>query len=141
MVGKSYHGLPWSWRDTAAHQGLSDITGLKSKLIGMKFKNSLRSIKDCIFSPGWTKLCNFVGEAWNPNTFHRGVILRTITGKLWGVDSAGVLRKGVIKSRVIIITSKILKELKLRLLELNEIFMQTLWNRCKKLQLAANFMK
>ena len=30
-----------------------------------------------IFSPGWTKLCNIIGEVKNQNTFHRRVILRT----------------------------------------------------------------
>ena len=66
---------------------------------------------------GKNSKCFFPGNDFTEQIF---------TGELSGVDSAGVLRQSVIKSRVISITSKILKELKLRLLELNEIFMQTL---------------
>ena len=36
--GKSYLELPWSRRDAAAHQRLSNITELVSKLIGVKSK-------------------------------------------------------------------------------------------------------
>ena len=50
--GKSYHEMPWSPWDAIAHQGLSNITGLISKLIEVKFKNSLGTVKDLIFSLG-----------------------------------------------------------------------------------------
>ena len=60
--GKSYHGSPCSWRDASANQGLSNTTRLKSKFIRVKFKNSLRTINDWMFSPAWDKLCHIVGK-------------------------------------------------------------------------------
>lgn len=36
--GKSYHGLPWTGRDAAVHQGLNNIRELTSKLNGVKFE-------------------------------------------------------------------------------------------------------
>ena len=48
--GKSSHGLPWSRRDAAEHQILSNITGVISKLIGLKFKNPLGTMNYSIFS-------------------------------------------------------------------------------------------
>ena len=69
--GKSYLELQWSQSDAATHQGLSNVTGVISKLIGEKFKNSLGTINDSVFSSGWIKLCNIVGEVKSP------VILQT----------------------------------------------------------------
>ena len=44
--GKSYHGLPQAQRDTATHQGLSNIKGLISELIIVKVKNTLETINN-----------------------------------------------------------------------------------------------
>ena len=41
-----------SQQESSERQDLSNILGLISKLIGVKFKNSLRTIYDSIFSPG-----------------------------------------------------------------------------------------
>ena len=71
---KSFTVFSWSCRDTVVHQGLSNITGVISKLIGVKFKNSPVGINDSVFSLGCTRLWNIVGEIKNLNTFHRGMI-------------------------------------------------------------------
>ena len=62
---------------TATHQELSNITGVISKLIGVKLKNSLWTINDSEFSQGWSEIRNIVEEVKNWNNFHCGIILRT----------------------------------------------------------------
>ena len=74
--GKSYLELPWSRRDAAAHQRLSNITASIKTHRG-EIKNSLGTINDSIFLLGWTKFCNIIEEVKNPKAFWRGVILRT----------------------------------------------------------------
>ena len=54
-------------------------------------KNSLGSIIDSIFFSGCTKLCKIVAEVKGS-----GFIDQIFTGDLSGVDSAGLLRQGVI---------------------------------------------
>ena len=44
--GKSCHGLSQAQRDTATHQGLSNIKGLISELIRVKVKNTLETINN-----------------------------------------------------------------------------------------------
>ena len=51
-----------------------DITGIISILIAVKSKSSLGAIKDLMFSPERTTLCNIIGKVKNPNAFHRGLI-------------------------------------------------------------------
>ena len=63
-------------QDDTAHQGLSNIKGIASKIMEVKFKNSLGTINYSIFPPGLTKLYNIVKEVKNPNAY-KGVILRT----------------------------------------------------------------
>ena len=49
---KSYHGFPRSRQDVAANQGLSNITRVIMKIVGVQFKYSLGTIDDSIFSLG-----------------------------------------------------------------------------------------
>ena len=67
-------------------------------LIGEKFENSLGMINDLIFSPEWTKLCNIVGELKTSKFFspERDFTDQNFTGELYWVDSAGVMRQGVL---------------------------------------------
>ena len=81
--GKSYHELPWSRREAAAHHVLSRKNLDQKKLrIWTLFTQWLRKI---------------VAEVKIPNAFHRKVILRTkfSPGKLSRTDSAANLRQGV----------------------------------------------
>ena len=63
----SYHGLLWSRRDAAAHQVRSNVTGLISKLIGGKLKNSLNDL--IFFLDGGDKLWKIVGEVKTQTLF------------------------------------------------------------------------
>lgn len=59
-------------------------------------KNSLGSIIDSIFFSGCTKLCKIVAEVKKHFLVGSGYIDQIFTGDLSGVDSAGLLRQGVI---------------------------------------------
>ena len=89
-----------SQQESSERQDLSNILGLISKLIGVKFKNSLRTIYDSIFSPGWTNLCNIVGEIKKSKFFSPGSDFndQIFTEELSDVDWAVVLRQSVLKS-------------------------------------------
>ena len=61
----------------SAQQNMSNITEAISKCIGVKFKSSLATINDLVYSLGWSQFRNVEGVVKNLNAFYRRVTLRT----------------------------------------------------------------
>ena len=84
-------------RDAAAYQVLSNITRIISKFIGVKFKNLLGLSKIRYFPRGELSYVYYRGgkksKHFSPTSDFTD---QTFAGEHSGVDSAGVLRQGVI---------------------------------------------
>ena len=80
-----------------AHQGLSNIAGVISKLIWVKFKNSLETINNQILELSYVILSGKRQEVKKSKRLTPGSDFtdQIFTGKLSRVDSAGALREGV----------------------------------------------